>query len=331
MMPKGPVTAPGAGKDGPLPLPDTATDVEFKADRGSLEFNTTSSAQEIAAFYRAALKPLGFKEAPSVINKPNMVVMEFSKGRDRIDMTAMQMGPTVNVSANGSGLKVLAAAGNATPAATPVKAEVQELEADTEQGLPVPKQRTGVAPGTWTPRGGGSPFRRELDASVPAELPAVLAFYRRELGKLQWKEAHGAVETADKARLAFAAPEGPAVLTLGRQNGETTIRLTQKIPAEARKAGVAPPAGKARVMFGNMGPAEITVTFGTNTVKVAPGAGSPQSPDGPKLELQPGKYKYALKIAGKPGKNGELEVGADDTWGLMIAPGGDDALPLQMY
>ena len=26
-----------------------------------------------------------------------------------------------------------------------------------------------------------------------------------------------------------------------------------------------------------------------------------------------------------------LEIGADDTWGLMIAPGGDDALPLQMY
>src|SRR6185369_2753257 len=146
MMPTGPVTAPAAaaGKAGSVPLPENATDVEFKADRGNLEFNTPSSAQEIAAFYRAALKPQGWTEAPSVINKPNMVVLEFSKGRDRIEITAMQMGPTVNVSASGSGLKVLAAAaatavGNAAPAATPVKVTAQELEAEMAEGLPVPK------------------------------------------------------------------------------------------------------------------------------------------------------------------------------------------------
>jgi hypothetical protein len=37
-----------------------------------------------------------------------------------------------------------------------------------------------------------------------------------------------------------------------------------------------------------------------------------------------------LKIAGRPVRNNELEVGADDTWGLMVGPGGD-VLPLQMY
>ena len=338
MMPTGPVTAPAAaaGKAGSVPLPENATDVEFKADRGNLEFNTPSSAQEIAAFYRAALKPQGWTEAPSVINKPNMVVLEFSKGRDRIEITAMQMGPTVNVSASGSGLKVLAAAaatavGNAAPAATPVKVTAQELEAEMAEGLPVPKNRTLTAPGSWKPQGGGTPFRRELDASVPAELTAVLAFYRRELGKLQWKEAQGAVVAANKAQVAFASPDGPAVLKLGRQNGETSINLALKISAEAKKAGVAPPAGKARLMFGNMGEAEAAITIGANTIKVAPGAGGPRSPDGPKLELQPGKYKYAVKVGGKPGKSGEIEVGADDTWGLMIAPGGDDVLPLQMY
>lgn len=334
MMSTGPVTAPAAaaGKAGSVPLPENATDVEFKADRGNLEFNTPSSAREIAAFYRAALKPQGWTEAPSVINKPNMVVLEFSKGRDRIEMTAMQMGRTVNVSASGSGLKVLAAAAETTVgAATPAKVSAQELEAEMADGLPVPKNRTLTAPGTWKPQGGGTPFRRELDASVPAELAAVLAFYRRELGKLQWKEAQGAVVAADKAHVAFASPDGPAVLKLGRQNGETSINLALKIPAEAKKAGVAPPSGKARLMFGNMGDAEAAVTIGSNTIKVAPGAGGPQSPDGPKLELSPGKYKYAVKVGGKPGKSGEIEVGADDTWGLMIAPGGGDVLSLQMY
>jgi hypothetical protein len=67
------------------------------------------------------------------------------------------------------------------------------------------------------------------------------------------------------------------------------------------------------------------------TIKIAAGAGGPKSPNGPTLELPPGKYKYALKIAGRPVRTSELEVGADDTWGLMDPPGGDGVVPLQMY
>ena len=59
-------------------------------------------------------------------------------------------------------------------------------------------------------------------------------------------------------------------------------------------------------------------------------AGGPQSPRPPMIDLPPGKYQYALKIAGGPARNNQIEIGAGDTWGVMIGPGGD-VLPLQMY
>ena len=48
------------------------------------------------------------------------------------------------------------------------------------------------------------------------------------------------------------------------------------------------------------------------------------------LDLPPGKYQYSLKVAGGPARNEQIEIAADDTWGVMIAPNGE-VLPLQMY
>jgi hypothetical protein len=47
------------------------------------------------------------------------------------------------------------------------------------------------------------------------------------------------------------------------------------------------------------------------------------------FELPPGKYKYTLKVASRAARNEELEVGADETWGLTVGPGG--VLCLQLY
>jgi hypothetical protein len=69
-----------AGQTAPVPLPEGAENVDFKAADGRLEFDSSSSVKALAAFYRGALKATGWHEAPSVINKSNMVAMEFSKG-----------------------------------------------------------------------------------------------------------------------------------------------------------------------------------------------------------------------------------------------------------
>jgi len=190
----------------PVPVPENAEGVKFAGDDGRLEFSSTSSVKALTAFYRAALKPAGWKEQPSVINQPNMAVMEFSKGGKSISMTVMQMGPKVNVSANGSGLRMAAAnpASKGGPVSSdPAGAQAKAsgpLEADPESALPVPKQHSSTSLGTAKLPGIEVPFRRELEASVPAELSDVLAFYRSELAKLGWQEKpDGAVVAADRS------------------------------------------------------------------------------------------------------------------------------------
>jgi hypothetical protein len=318
-----------------VPVPEGAETVQFNGTDGRLEFDSASSVQALATFYRSTLKSMGWKEEPSVINKSNMVVMEFAKGGKALSFTAMQMGPKVNVSADGSGLvmanaKAGSARGQVANGST-AKAVVEDLEAEPDSALPVPKQHSMSSMGASHLPGGQAPFRRELEASVPAELNSVLAFYRSELAKRGWKEtAERTVVKADQAQLAFTSPEGPAVLKLDRQHGETTIDLAQKNPAAAAKADIIPKPGQAKLLFGNMGGGEVAVTINKQTIKVAAGAGGPQSPKGPMLDLPPGKYQYSLKVAGGPTRNEQIEIAADDTWGVMIAPSGE-VLPVRMY
>jgi hypothetical protein len=321
----------------PVPLPENAENLEFDGSVGKFEFSSNSTVKALAAFHRGSLKSLGWKEDPPVINQPHMVVMKFSKGGKDLSMTAMQMGPKVSVSANGSGLVMaaakagVAAAGQASSGSSS-KAAVQNLENDPDAVFPVPKQRSAMSTSaSGKLPGSDARFRRQLDASIPAELSTVLAFYRSELGKRDWKEsAERAVVQADRVELAFTSPDGPALLKLGRSKDETSVSLMQKYPAVAAKADVIPRPGQARIMFGNMGGSEAAVTINKQTIKVAAEAGGLQSPRPPVLELPPGKHRYSVKVAGRPTRNDTIEVTADDAWGLVISPSGE-ALSLQVY
>ncbi len=311
----------------PVPMPDTAEDVEFDGADGRLEFNSASSIKAVTDFYRSAMKQQGWDEGSSVINNANMVVRNFSKARKSVSFTIMRMGTKTNVAADGSGLKVAATkpaapSGTAEPANAAAPASAEDLEAEESGGLPVPKRHT-LSESTKTP------FRRDLKANVPLNLTDVLGFYRRELGKLNWKEeTKGTVVTADNAVIAYTSAEGPAVLKLGRKDGETSVSLTMKNPDAAAKAGLMPKPGQVKILFGNINDAEAAITFNNKTIKIAAGVGT-KAPDGPTLDVPPGKYKYSVKLPGKPAQSDEVEVGADETWGLMIGPGG--VLPLQAY
>lgn len=320
-----------SGKATPIPLPEGAENVEFDGSDGKLEFESQSSVEALAGFYRSALKPLGWKAQPSVINNPNMAAMQFSKGGKEISITVMQMGPKTNVSANGSGLEMANAGTDAANDQSAAKAAPKPLEAEPDSALPVPKEHTLSSLSTGKLPGSDAPFRQELEASIPADLASVLAFYREELGKRGWKELPDrAITQPDRVQLTFTSPDGPAMLKLGRQNAETTVNLAQKIPAAAAKGEVLPKPGQARLMLGNMGQSDATITINKQTIKLAAGAGGPQSSQHPALDLPPGKYKYATKVAGRPAKSGQIELGADDAWGLMLGPDGD-VLALQAY
>jgi hypothetical protein len=310
---------PLAGNDAPLPLPESAEDIEIAS--GRLEFTATSSVTSVAEFYRFTMKQQGWQAQPSVINNANMVVLNFSKDHKAVSFTIMKMGNTTNVSADGSALKV-AAGKLATPNTALQSATEDDLVAEESGGLPVPKRHT-LSDGAKTP------FRRELNANVPLDLAVVLSFYRRELTKLNWKEESQSAEVAaDKVNLAYTSPDGPALLTLGRKDGETIVSLAVKNPDAAAKAGVIPKSGQAKVLVTNPNEVEAVITINKQTIKIAAGAGT-KGPDGAMLDLAPGKYKFSIKLAGKAASNDELKVGADETWGLLIGPGG--ALPMHVY
>lgn len=320
-----------AGANTPIPVPDTASDINV--GDGRLAFTSSSSVGALADFYRNGMKTLGWRSTPSVINNPNMVVLNFSKAKQSISMTALQMGPKVNVTATGSGLKgapVAAVVSNTTTGNT--KSVEQVLESDGDADYPTPKQRTSRSLGT-SGLPGGAPFRHELSASIPAGLDSVLAFYRRELTQRQWQEdPKSTVIKPDSATLAFKAPGGgPATLTLERRKDETTVSLVIRHPTEATKAGILPAPGKVRLLFGNMGDAEVSISVNNKTIKVAPGVGGPQNPNGPTMELPPGAYKVTIKVAGQPAHDSTLKVAANDSWGLMVGPDGQDMLPIQLY
>jgi hypothetical protein len=46
-----------------------------------------------------------------------------------------------------------------------------------------------------------------------------------------------------------------------------------------------------------MGGSEVTLSINKQTIRIAAGAVGPQSPDRPMLDLPPGKYPYAAKVA----------------------------------
>jgi hypothetical protein len=317
---------PLAGNDAPVPVPDNAEDVEFSSNDGKLEFSSPSAVKSVADFYRSTMKQQGWGTQSSVINNANMVVLNFTKGGKAASFTIMRMGPKTNVSAEGPALKVAGGKPKSADAApsdvASQPATADDLIVEESGGLPMPKRHT-LAIGDKTP------FRRQLVVNVPLDLKTVLEFYRREFTKLNWKEeSKGAVVAADNVFLAFSSDEGPATLKLSRKDGETIVNINAKDPGAAAKAGIAPSLGKVKILFGNILPAESQLTFNGKNVKVAAGAGT-KAPDGPTVEVAPGKYRFSIKPAGKPAQNEDLIVGADETWGLMIGPGG--VLALQAY
>ena len=174
-----------------------------------------------------------------------------------------------------------------------------------------------------------TPFRRDLNANVPLDLAdcAGLLSPRTRQAQLE-RGKQGRRRRGGQRGIAYTSPDGPALLKLGRKDGETTVNLVVKNPDAAVKAGMMPKPGQVKVLVANPNEVEAVITINKQTIKAAAGAGT-KGPDGPMLDLAPGKYKFSIKLPGKPAQNDELEVGADEIWGLMIGPGG--ALPLQVY
>jgi hypothetical protein len=216
----------------------------------------------------------------------------------------------------------------ATPsAAAPVEAASNEFTT----GLPRPKP-------WFLTTAKDTPFIKSFHIETPLTLAAVLGFYRAELAKRGWTETGGAVVGPDRAGIAFTTPDGPALLRLMHQDARTIADLSLRKPAPAT-AGILPRPGQVRLMLANSRDEDAIVTINGQTITLGAGAGDhlmdvpetvSKSPDHPEIDLPPGKYKVTVKLASGAAQSRELEVAADETWGLMVGPDGVP-LPAQLY
>ena len=312
-----------AQTDVPIPIPSTAEDIDYDGGDGKLEFSSASSVRSLAAFFRTQLKPLGWKELATVINRANMAVLNLEKGDKSLTVTIMQMGDKANVNVIGEGLVTAAGKAKQDQQANATPPDKEDLEVEETSGFPVPKRRTSTSVES-------TPFRKEFNVSVPIGLPFIVEFYRRELPNKKWVEdAAKADIKSDQATLAFSsATDGPATLRLARKDGETTIKFGTRNTAEATKQGVLPKPGQAKVLLGNITQTSATITINKQSYTVAAGVGA-KAPNGPTFDLAPGKYQFSIKLGSRALKGDEIDVGPDETWGIVVGPGG--GLALQVY
>lgn len=222
-----------------------------------------------------------------------------------------------------------ASAGAWVPHLTPLFSA--DLAPDPAAALPAPVRYSFRGTHTTKMAGIEAPLRIRLETMVPADLAAVLAFYRNELGQRGWREQDdGALIEKDRIRLAFISPLGPAVLDLRSQDRGTSVDLVQKNQDAATRAGVVPRAGQAALMFSNLGDAEIVMTLDDQTIALPARIGD-ERPQAPFFNLAPGDHRYALKTPAGADRAGRIRLGIGETWEITVGPDGEWWTPLQLY
>lgn len=304
----------------PLPVPSDADDAAFDADAGTLDFTTAASIKDLAAFYRGEMKKRGLKEQPSVIAKETIAVLNFSDSNGPLVLTLMRMGDqtrfqAIGLHATGGQAQAGAVTGDAAPASATAPS------AEEENGLPIP---AGVGDNKSART---MPFRRDVGFESAMDVAALVAFYRQELGKRGWKELTDKSKVGvDRAMLAFAAPEGPGTVEIQKQSGGSHALVGVSDKAKASASPLFPKPGKVKVMLGNINDKPVDVTIGGKTVKVPAQAGR-NGPDGPSVDLAPGKIEAAIK----GGDKDSFTAGPDEIWMEMVGPDGSFMPAMQAF
>jgi hypothetical protein len=208
-------------------------------------------------------------------------------------------------------------------AATPAS-DILEVELSEATGLPLPKGRLLTTEKN-------SSFINSVHAEMPFDLAGMLRFYRVELEKRGWTENDGAVVEPERAVIAFTTSDGPALLRLIHQDDRTiadlSLRKAGVVESTVEKVDILPSSGQAKLMLRNTTDEEAVIAVNEHTIKLAAGA---SLPNGPEINLPPGKFKVTLKVPGSAAQNREFEVGANETWGLLVGPAGVP-LPVHVY
>lgn len=302
----------------PVPVPDDASSVNYDASAGSLEFETPTEPKKIADFYRNELKKLGWAVQPTVINQDNMVNLEFSKGGQNLNLTMMKMGDHTLFTGQGDGLEDKSQANADTSASASADSSSSSGDASTSKAL-TPEDKDGYpVPSEHSMLGSESSlFRKSINVTTHAQVQDLVAFYQDQLPKKGFTTVseHTA---SDNALLVFDTPNGPLSVSIKQEDSENasaTLSISDKTAAS--KSSLFPKPGQIKVAIGNITEKAAEVTIAGTKIKVPAGAGT-KAPDGPTLDLPPGKIEVALK----GGAGDSFQAGPDQIWMAMIGPGG---------
>ena len=306
----------------PVPVPDDASAVNYDASSGSLEFETPTEPKKVADFYRSEMKKLGWAVQPTVINQDNMVNLEFKKGDASVNFTMMKMGDHTMFQGEGEGLasKAEANAGSSVSSSSSASADSSAsssdgsgskgLTAEDNDGYPVPSEHSMLGSESTL-------FRKSINVTTHAQVQDLVAFYQDQLPKKGFTTVseHTA---SDNALLVFDTPNGPLSVSIKQEDSENasaTLSISDK--KAASKSPLFPKPGQIKVAIGNITEKAAEVTIAGKTIKVPAGAGT-KAPDGPTLDLPPGKIEVSLK----GGAGDSFQAGPDQIWMAMIGPGG---------
>jgi hypothetical protein len=314
-----------------LPLPSDAQEVVYDTDFQEITFNSPSNINKLVEFYRQALPAQGWIEDDTIaLVSPSLAALEFTQGDASLSLTIMNLGAgqDTDVTLSVSG-ELAAAPGTDSDASetdeSPPAADAGELVAEDKDGLPVPDNYENFSDEN-------SPYRRSLYVTSPSPVKALFEFYNRELAGRGWLALPSTVgATDDKATQLYENPDGQLDLRLTKNSsGGTDINLTVKMIAAAKKDGILPPSGQARIYFGNFADGRIVFNINQKEIKVEVQDPSQTSMEGvPFVDVPPGEHTFTLTLPGQAPISDKITVGQDETWALAGGPGG--ALPLQMY
>lgn len=200
------------------------------------------------------------------------------------------------------------------------------LTADSYDGLPVPV-------GYEAMHSQGSPFRKESNTTVTAELKAVVEFYRSELASGEWgawkEDASKSKVEQQTAKLVFTMPNSGLIVQLKTAGRQTAITLVSRDAQAAKAMAMLPAPGKSRLFLANESDKSSAITINKREYTIKAGAGAKDPKTGFNWEVGPGNYTVEVKPPRAQAQSETVKIGAGETWGVIIdRSGGFQAVQL---
>jgi len=217
--------------------------------------------------------------------------------------------------------------------------------ASIDAGLMRHDTRIGGSAGSPAPSAADSPFRYERDAPVPKvandvqsvrsqyrqqvtaavkmNIAELVELYRKELPAQKWREVTSAAEVeADAATLVFKRPTGTLTVEMTRDGAETRLQVGATNATAAKRDGILPEPGKARLVMGNAYDRDIVITIGKTNYPIKSGRGARDPKTALNYTIGAGRYVLTIQIPGQPAKTETLDITEGTAWGVLALPTG---------